>query len=70
MVTQRAVCPGKSAVYSLQRLWQQSAAIQNFFLKGTMHLLRTHIDIREERQYQGLRRLGGAGATPDATALC
>jgi len=38
MVTQQAVRPGKCAVRPLQHLGQQSAAIQNLFLKGTLHL--------------------------------
>jgi len=38
MVTQQAVRLGKSAVRPLQHLGQQSTAIQNLFLKGTLHL--------------------------------
>jgi len=38
MVTQQAVRLGKSVVSPLQHLGQQSTAIQNLFLKGTLHL--------------------------------
>ena len=48
MVTQQAVRLGKSAVHTLQHLGRLSAAIQNFFLKGTLHLS-VYNDILEER---------------------